>query len=419
MRLPAWLFLLASSCGPRPSASTGTPPPAQPSRPQHQQHPCDPVSSRKPAPPPPDTGAVCGNGVIEDIAGTCFEVCAGGCGIPMTCSTECTNDREHCDGRETTYSCEAEGYAGGKMGCTKECNLDHTPCVACVPGNGVRCGSAALTGDEVHVVANKTKAAVFTRSSETGQITGAKVDAALRASRLSGLPTKTLAASGLDGSLGFVDAKRRFGTLDLDGRARILGPIGGESPQIEIARETFATGGAAVLTGDYQRRTLAIFDGPSPAPRDQPRHFYLSNHRFIVIPGTHELARTVTGGKDLVVLVFGNEIFAYTRDGVELTRLPATPPGFEIAFTYPAYTDTIRWSSGQIATTRRTNPDVNAPVPGLSRAALSGADLTSAFGGVLMANRRSSAGRERTELYWQAGADPIAPSRSAANTTTP
>jgi hypothetical protein len=379
-----------------------------------EPHPCDPIETRKPAPPPAVTGAVCGNGVIDALAGTCVEVCTGGCEEPITCRIECTNDREHCDGDKVEVSCASEGYVGGRMACSSDCELDDSACTACVAGTDVRCGASGLAGDEVHVVASASSAAVFARTAETGKIIGAKVDAALRTTPLTGLPRKTLAAGALDGRLGFVDDRRRFGTIDATGHARILGPIGGDSPAITIARETFQAGGAAVLTGDYQRRTLAIFDGPAPVARDQPRHFYLSNVRIVVVPAAHELARGVTtGGADLVVLGFGNEIFAYQRDGLELTRLPKAPPGIELAFTYPAYTDTIRWSAGQLATTRRVAADVSAPAPGLSRAALSGAQMTTAFGGVLMANRRASGGRARTELYWQAGADPLAPSRSA------
>ncbi|MCC6527875.1 MAG: hypothetical protein IT373_34840, partial [Polyangiaceae bacterium] len=231
----------------------------------------------------------------------------------------------------------------------------------------------------------------------------------LRTERFAGLPQRTLAAGALDGGLGYVDAERRFGVLDgATGRARVLGPIGADSSPISIARETGAAG-AAVLTGDHARRTLAIFDPSGAVAPDRPRHFYLGNLRIVVVPGAHELARAVaSGGADLAVLAFGNEVLAFQRAGLELTPLPRAPAGVELAFAYPGYTDTIRWSSGELRTTRRTDPDTQAPPSGLSRAALSGASMAPAFAGVLMANPRSGS-RPRTELYWLAAPDPLAP----------
>lgn len=420
MRLVALLcpLLLGFGCGSRSTAPAIAPPtsglagegPVVAASPRHP--PCDPITSREPAPPPPDTGAVCGNGVLEDVPGTCVKACAGGCGQPITCKVECTTPREHCDGAAVGFTCESQGYAGGQMGCTSACELDHAGCVACVPGPGTRCGEAGLGGDEIHVVAGKAGAAVFARDATTGRLTGAKVDAALHARPLSRLPGRTLAVGALDGGLGYVDVQRRFGVIDAaTGRARTLGPIGGDASRILIARETFQPGGAAVLTGDAARPTLAIFDPPGAVERDQPRHFHLSNIRVVVVPGAHELARgATTGGADLVVVVFGAEAFAYQRDGLALTRLASVPDGLALAFTYPVYTDTIRWSAGQLATTGRTAPDTSAPPPGLGRAALSGATMAAAFGGVLMARRRDDGRRPRAELYWYAGPDPLEPS---------
>ncbi|MCC6526630.1 MAG: hypothetical protein IT373_28540, partial [Polyangiaceae bacterium] len=213
-RLAAFLAstLLAFACGPRPVATStlasgaGDAPERRP--------PCDPVSSREPAPPPPGTGATCGNGVLETLPGPCFEICAGGCGRPIACHVECSAEREHCDGAEASLSCESQGYAGGPMRCTPACQLDLTACVACVPGPGVRCGEAQLFGDEAYVVAAASGAAVFVRAADTGRLTGARVAATLRTERFAGLPQRTLAAGALDGGLGYVDAERRFGVLD-------------------------------------------------------------------------------------------------------------------------------------------------------------------------------------------------------------
>ena len=392
---------------PVPSSS----PAPEPERDTHM--PCDNVSSEQPAPAPPPTGAVCGNGVIEDLDGTCKELCGGGCDTPITCRIECTNPRETCDGKDVSYSCEAAGFAGGVMACTSECGLDDGACVACVAGPGVRCGAAALRGDEAHVVVGGGGAAVFARAWESGDLVGARVDATLRARPFTGLPRGTLAAAALDGRLGYVDSERRFGVIDPRGRTRVLGPVGADSSPVFVLRESFA-GGAAVLTGDYQRRTLAVFDPPGGAPAG-PRHFYIGNLRIVVIPAAHELARGLTKGADLVVLVWGGDTLAYQRDGLELIALPSVPAGIELGFTYPAYTDAVRWSAGALTTTRRTDPDTNAPPAGLSRAALSGVGMTAAFGGVLIANPHRGGAKPRTELYWIAGADPLAP----ANSVTP
>jgi hypothetical protein len=419
--LPA-LLLVGMACGQPRAAVSGAPRRGEGSGALvragdelDQRRPCDPVSSREPAPPPPSTGAVCGNGVLEEIAGTCFEICAGGCAQPVKCRIECSTERERCDGAAHDFTCESQGYAGGPMRCTKACELDLSACVACIPGPGVLCGTAALGGDEVHVVTSALGAAVFARENSTGRLTGAKVHPTLRTQRFASLPSKTLAIGALDGALGFVDEQRRFGLIDADtGRARTLGSIGADSSPIHIARETFQRGGAAVLTGGHSRRTLAIFDAPGKPARAEPRHFHLGNLRIVVVPGAHDLARAVTrGGADLAVLAFGNEIFAYQRDGLELTPLPKVPAGIELSFVYPVYTDTLRWPSGTLSTTRRTDPDTNAPPRGLSRAALSGASMAEAFNGVLMA-RQVDEGRPHTELYWLAAPDPLAPSRTVA-----
>ena len=387
---------------------------ATPPEPEREPRmPCDNIHSEQPAPAPPPTTAVCGNGVIDALAGTCTEICNGGCDTPITCRVECTTPRETCDGKDVSYSCEAAGFAGGVMACTSECGLDDSRCVACVPGPGVRCGAAELRGDEAHVVVGARGAAVFARGWESGDVVGARVDATLRARPFTGLPRGTLAAAALDGRLGYVDSERRFGVIDpVRGRAKVLGPIGEDSSPVLILRETFA-GGAAVLTGDGQRRTLAVFDPPGGAPAG-PRHFYIGNLRIVVIPASHELARSVTKG-DLVVIVWGGQPLAYQRDGLELIALPSVPPGIEFTFTYPSYTDAVRWSTGALTTTRRTDPDTNAPPAGLSRAALSGVGMSAAFGGVLIANPHHGGDRPRTELYWITGADPTAPS----NTSTP
>lgn len=371
------------------------------------------MSSREPVPTPP-SHAVCGNGILDEIPGICEKVCAGGCSIPIACHVQCFTSHELCDGNAMADTCVQEGYAGGAMACTKACTLDLGGCLACIPGPSARCGQVGLTGDETYVVASAAGAAVFARAPATGRITGAKVDAKLQARPLSGLPAATLAAGALDGAVGFVDAKHRFGVIDASGRARLLGPVAEDARQLEVLRDSFHPGGAAVLAGDYQRRTLAVFDPPGPFAQDQPRHFYLGNHRLVVIPGSHELARGVTkGGADLVVIVFGNELFAYQRNGLELERLASVPPGINLAFNHPTYTDKLTWSSGQLTTTRRTDPETSAPPPGLSRAALSGASSTAAFGGVLIARHHGEGRRPNTELYWVAGGDPLAPSQPA------
>ncbi|MEZ4399184.1 MAG: hypothetical protein R3B06_04150 [Kofleriaceae bacterium] len=372
------------------------------------------MSSRAPAPPPPDPGAVCGNGVIEALPGTCEQQCAGGCDQPVTCAIVCTQPREQCERGQVAETCVGLGFAAGTVGCTDGCELDAQSCVACVPGPDTRCGAIRLAGDEPLAVAAGGKAAVFVFDNATGRLAGVRVDAALRAKPLKGLPTGLVAVGELDGGVGFVDKRDRFGVVDPAGRVKLRGVAGAATGPVLILRET-AGAGAAVLAGGYQTLTLATFDPPGGARPAAVRHFYLGNRRVVVVPGAHELARGVTtGGADLVVIADGAGAQAYQRDGHALTRLPTVPAGVTLAFADAAYTDRVRWSTGELATTRLTYTAPDAPVPpGLSRAMLGGASVVSAFGGLLIAAVPRT-DRRLTELAWVPGADPLVPVVPAA-----
>jgi hypothetical protein len=395
-------LIAVAVCG-SPTASRG-----QPSGgPVTDRHACDPISSQRPV-PSPRSKARCGNGVIEDIIGTCEEVCVGGCGAPITCRTECQREPEHCDGRQHSDTCATLGYAGGSVGCTAECNFDLSPCVACVAGPGVECGAVRLPGEVAFVIGTGNAAAVVTRAAEGGGLRGATITAKLKTRPLVGLPAKTLAAGAVEGGLGFVDDAGRFGVISPDGKAQTLGAIGAARQRVLILRETNG-GGAAVLAGEAQRQTLAIFDGPTAPAAGAVRHFYFGNLRIVVAPAGHELARGVTPAGAALVVIDGGTPAAFAWVGLELRPLATVPAGISLRFTYPEYTDEIRWSGGQLVTTRRTDPDTNHPPPGLSRAALSGVTMTAAFGGTLIARSRWGERAAGVELYWMAGPDPLAP----------
>jgi hypothetical protein len=241
----------------------------------------------------------------------------------------------------------------------------------------VRCGTWAGGGDETFVISGRGAAAVITRDdAKAGRLTGAALTAALGTRPLRGLPATTLAASVVDGGLGFVDAKRRFGVVDPTGRVRMRGPIGEDvGGRVLIYRETDQPDGVAVLAGDYQQQTLAVFS-KSPLPR----HFSLSNYRIVMLPG------------DDVLIVHGNDVRAFRLTGVKLTPLAQVPTGASFSFTYPTFTDTV---GGR--TVSKSTDQMPASLPkGVGKLAVAGAGSAPAFDGTVYA--RTDGGR--TQLSW-------------------
>lgn len=377
-------------------------------------HPCDPIGSQRPVAGPPHPPAVCGNGVIDTVWGECIESCTGGCGTPITCHVECQSAPESCDGAATTYSCVSQGYAGGTMRCTPDCNLDLVSCAAAAPGAGVRTGSVTLPGDRAIVISDGTRAAVFALDYASTALTGATVTAALRSKRLRGLPVRTLAVDAIGDRLMFVTDDKQLGTIDLHGAVTMHGSVGDANSPALILPEVGHPGSGAVLLGDYQRRVLTVFTPPgAPAPTSV-RMFASDNLRVLVVAGTHPLAAAAhTGGAPLVVMRW-NETLTFTQAGDHLEPLGTTPAGFAFAETPTAIDDTITWSGGGVRFQRpRAWAVYQQPPGGLSRAAVAGAGMVTAFGGTLFAHADGAGARRRVQLFWLALPDPLAPTISA------
>ena len=337
---------------------------------------CDPVSEQRSAPEPPGQAPmVCGNGVIDVHVGPCEEVCTYGCSEARACTTNCQRASEQCDGSVPAgATCQAGDFAAGAVRCTSECRLDYRECVACVDGPDVRCGrwdapiKRSEAPDEAFVVASSTgdAAAVFVREAATGRIRGVSVSRTLAVKPLRLAAIDTEVAYVVNDGLGFVDRKRRYGTIDHDGRVRMHGAIAASANgTLHIYRETDRPSGAVVhSTG--QPETLTIF-----GTGELPRHFYLSNYRIVLYPP----------GDTVLMPIYTNvRTLKLDGDGV-LTPVENFDSGVKFSFVFPTFTDKV----ADRVLTRRTAHDMNALPAGVGKMAVAGASAAAAFGGTLYA----------------------------------
>jgi hypothetical protein len=343
--------------------------------PREDHHPCDPASKSAPTPEPPGQAPmVCGNGVVDAHDGPCEEICSYGCSSPEKCTTECQHAAEQCDGNAPiAATCETGNYVSGSVRCTPDCLVDYRECVACVDGPDARCGrwdapiKRSETPDQAFVVAssNGAAAAVFVRESATGRIRGATVSATLAVKPLN-VSVESEVAYVVNDGLGFVDKKRRYGTIDHTGRVRMLGPIvAAATGSLEIYRETDRPSGAVVYSTG-QPQTLTIF-----GKGELPRHFYLSNRRIVLYPpGDTVLMPDFTNVRTLKL----------DADGT-MTPMENFDSGVTFSFVFPIFTDKV----ADRVLTRRTEFDLKTLPSGVGKIAVAGASTASAFGGTLHA----------------------------------
>lgn len=405
----------ATSAAPHPEPSAQPPDaPAKPLPHADEPRPCEPVSSQRQVAGPPHPAAVCGNGVIDTIWGDCTETCAGGCGDPIQCRVECASATGTCDGAAAVDSCQSQGYAGGMMRCTADCELDPSGCLAAAPGAAVRQGVAAIAGDHAFAISDGARAAVFTVDAASTGVTGVTVDPTLRAKALRRLPTRTMAVGAIGDRFGFVTDDRRFGTIDLAGAVTLHGDVGDAMSRALILPEVGRSGSAAVLLGDYQRRVLTVFDPARRTPAAPIRTFGLDNLRVVVVDGAHPLAVAAgTRGQRLVVLRW-NETWAFTDVGDHLEPLAAVPTGFSFTDTPDAIEDVYAWPGGGRRVRYPRSWSLYAKPPGgLSQAAVAGSSVVAAFGGTLVAHADGHGAKRRVQLFWIPIADPLAATVSA------
>lgn len=233
---------------------------------------------------------VCGNGTLD----SCPTLCAG--------TGPCPPRQEQCDLTVPAgVTCEALGYAGGRLACTSWCAFDETGCFACVAPDGplLSCERPCVDSAEAQSVAvavtSDTIGAAWTTASCSGCAPGIRVhfagfDSKLRtlfeaqspdgatdaAVALAHTSTQWLLATTGDSGVtifGFDDKGKALGKHSIaNGRDPVFGAQPGAAPLLvwTIPSSNPSENGmrqAAVLTDDGDLATTAVTLWASPESR--------------------------------------------------------------------------------------------------------------------------------------------------------